>query len=333
MYQFIRPLLFTLEPERAHYFALKSLALAYRFKLTKLFKQPLDAPQQLLGLTFKNKIGLSAGFDRNGEYIDALAELGFGHIEIGTIVPEPQVGNPKPRIFRIPEQEALLNRVGFASKGLAYVVERLKRIKYKGVLGINIGKNKTTPNERALGDYQLGFRAFAHYASYITINLSSPNTQGLRDLLRKDLLFPLLQGIKKEQALFLKDRRRYVPFLLKISPDLDETQLTDLIDIVTTQQIDGIISANTTLDRSCIGLSTDGQQAGGISGRPLTEKNQQLIMKLRANLGAHFPIIASGGVMDEISAQALLTAGADLLQVYTGLIYQGPSLIRRLGEI
>lgn len=332
IYACLRPLLFKLDPERAHQFALRTLAFAYRLGLINPLKQQ-TAPTTLMGLSFPNKIGLSAGFDRNGEYIKELAALGFGFIEIGTIVPKPQTGNKPPRIFRLVREQALINRVGFASKGLDYVVKQLEKTHYTGILGINIGKNKDTPNEKAIDDYLTCFQALWKFASYITLNLSSPNTAGLRDLLKKETLIPLLRSLKQAQhTVFIKEKK-YVPLVIKLSPDLAMEDQQLLASILVEEKIDGIISANTTILRDDIADSAYANEVGGLSGQPLLSRNLRMIANLRKVIGPDIPIIASGGIMNEQDARNALLAGANLLQVYTGLIYQGPGLISCLTQL
>lgn len=329
-YPVIRQCLFQIDPEKAHRLTLKSLQLAYRVGLASLFAKKYSAPRSVMGLEFPNPIGLSAGFDRNAEYIDALATLGFGFIEIGTVMPKPQIGNPQPRVFRLVKQEALINRMGFANKGLEYVLTQLERTKYRGILGINIGKHKDTPNERALDDYLLLFRALWKFASYITINISSPNTAGLRDLLHPNSLTALLQPLKQEQRIIAEKEKKYVPLVIKISPDLEEKDLMDVANVLLKLQIDGVIASNTTLSREGVIESPYAKEMGGLSGRPLQPRNLQVIKQLSELLGGNIPLIASGGIMDEEAAKQAMNAGASLLQVYTGLIYQGPGIIRRL---
>lgn len=329
-YSLIRKFLFTLDPETAHAFSLKTLRLASQLGLTRFFVDKVPAqPKTVMGLSFPNPIGLSAGFDRNGDYINALAALGFGFIEIGTVIPSAQPGNPRPRVFRIPQHEAIINRMGFASKGLDYVIERLAQTRYQGILGINIGKRKDTPNTKAIEDYTLGFRSLAHYASYITINISSPNTQGLRDLLKPDYLVDLLKALKLEQQHFLATQKKYVPLVIKISPDLTHQEIIEVANSLLVSQVDGVIASNTTLSRDGIAIN----EAGGLSGRPLFARNKIVIKTLAEQLQERIPIIASGGIMDENSAQLAMQEGASLLQIYTGLIYQGPGLIKRLAKV
>lgn len=331
MYQLIRKILFCLEPEKAHRIALRSIKLIYQCGLsTFFFKKISDNPCKVMGLTFSNIVGLSAGFDRNGEAIDALASLGFGFIEIGTVVPKPQPGNPPPRLFRLIEEEALINRIGFASKGMDYVAAQLEKIRYKGILGINIGKNKETPNENAIDDYLQVFQKLWRYASYITINVSSPNTPGLRALQQKEPLTILLQSLKQAQKTIFQQHQKYVPLVVKISPDLSLEEVEMLGQVLLQIQIDGVIATNTTLERKGVERSRYAREAGGLSGRPLTSRSTQVINQLHAVLQDSIPIIASGGVIDETVGREKLQAGAKLLQIYTGFIYQGPNLIQDL---
>lgn len=331
MYGIIKKFLFQFPPEKAHQIALNSLQTINRFGLSPLlFPRIPSHPLQCMGLSFPNPVGLSAGLDRNGDYIDALASLGFGFIEIGTVLPKAQDGNPIPRIFRLEKDEALFNRVGFASKGLDYVVQQLEKIKYKGILGINIGKNKDTPNEKAIDDYALCFDALSRYASYITINLSSPNTPGLRDLLAIDALIPLLQKLKEQQQKIVAREKKYIPLVIKISPDLSNEAVLALASVLLQEKIDGVIASNTTLDREHLTQQDLAQGSGGISGKPLQKRNLEVIKILFWVLHNRIPIIASGGIMDRDSARAAIDAGAVLLQIYTGFIYHGPSLIRKI---
>lgn len=331
-YPLIRKCLFQLDPEKAHRLTLKSLGLAYQLGLLRFFAKHFSAPRSVMGLNFPNPIGLSAGFDRNAEYIDALATLGFGFIEVGTVMPKPQIGNPQPRIFRLIEQEALINRMGFANKGVEYVVKQLEKTNYRGILGINIGKHKDTPNEHAIDDYLLLFRALWKYASYIVINVSSPNTAFLRDLQRADSLTALLKSLKQEQKSIAEKEKKYVPLVIKISPDLQEHELLEVADVLLTQQVDGVIASNTSVSREGVLGAPYATESGGLSGRPLLQRNTQVIKRLSTILGNNIPIIASGGVMDENALRNEMDAGAKLVELYTGLIYQGPGLIRRLVE-
>ncbi len=329
MYKQIKNILFKLNPEYAHAIALTLIKFVNNLNLTRLFFK--NTPSQsfpLLNLIFPNKIGLAAGLDKNGDYIDALASLGFGFIEIGTVTPKPQKGNPKPRLFRLVEHEAIINRMGFNNKGIDYVVNRLKKTKYKGILGINIGKNKDTPNEKAVDDYLLGFNAFWRYASYITVNISSPNTPGLRALQEKESLEQLLSALKNAQANIHALKNKYVPLVVKISPDLTDAALEELAHVLLAQKIDGVIATNTTIHRDI--THAHANETGGLSGKPLQDRSTDIIKKLAGLLNNRIPIIAVGGIHDEASAREKLNAGAQLLQVYTSFIYQGPSLISKL---
>jgi dihydroorotate dehydrogenase len=331
MYALIRPLLFHLDPERAHAIALKSLQLSYQLGLTNFLPSaPQSRPTKLFGLTFPNIIGVAAGLDKNAEYIDALATLGFGFIEVGSVTPKPQPGNPRPRLFRLTKQEAIINRMGFNSKGLDYVTEQLEKTRYKGILGINIAKNRTTSNDDAVIDYLAGFRRLWKYASYITINISSPNTPGLRDLQQADYLKQLLSALKNEQTTIAREQKKYVPLVVKISPDMPIDGLNEVATILLEQKIDGVIATNTTLQREGVEQSPYATEVGGLSGKPLQILSTETISQLHSQLQGRIPIIASGGIMDKKSGQEKLNAGASLLQVYTGFIYKGPALIRRL---
>jgi dihydroorotate dehydrogenase len=286
-------------------------------------------PISCLGLTFPNRLGLAAGLDKNGEYIDALAALGFGFIEIGTITPKPQPGNLKPRLFRLVKSEALINRLGFPSEGMDKVAARLEKIKYRGILGINIGKNKETPIEKAADDYVAVFQRLWRFASYITVNISSPNTAQLRELHKEDYLVPLLSRLKSEQEKILHAHQRYIPLVVKISPDLTHEELEAIAAIFIAQRIDGVIATNTTTSRD--GLTSPlSQESGGLSGKPLQQKSAQTMHVLHTALQGRIPIIGCGGILDHESAEAKTNQGATLLQLYTGLIYRGPGLIKRL---
>jgi dihydroorotate dehydrogenase len=311
MYRFIRQFLFRLNPEQSHYLSSRTV----------------------MGLTFPNPIGLAAGLDKDADYVDALAELGFGFIEIGTVVPKPQIGNPKPRLFRLVQEEAIINRMGFNSKGVEYVVNQLEKIRYRGILGINIGKNKDTPLDKAVDDYLIGFRALWKFASYITINISSPNTAGLRDLQQQAALTSLLTALKQEQKIIADKEKKYIPLVVKISPDLSSEELSDIAAVLLQQKIDGVIAANTTITRGGVENSIYAKETGGLSGQPLDARNTDVITQLHTLLQNRIPIIAAGGIMDEKSARAKLAAGAQLLQIYTGFIYKGPAFIQDLAKL
>lgn len=329
----IQQLLFTLPPERAHHAALQALEISYRLGLSRFFTKVKDNPIKVMNLTFPNPVGLAAGFDKNGDYIDALAALGFGFIEVGTITPKPQEGNPRPRLFRLTGQEAIINRMGFNNKGVEYVARRLEKINYRGILGINIGKNRETNIENAIDDYVIGLRNLWQFASYLTINISSPNTPGLRDLQQSDLLQTLLRTLKQEQKIILEKYKKYVPLVVKISPDLLEQEVYDLAHILIQEKMDGVIATNTTIQRDGVEQSIYAKESGGLSGRPLTKISTESIAQLYSILQNTIPIIASGGVMDQTSALEKIKAGASLLQIYTGFIYSGTTLISKLSTL
>jgi dihydroorotate dehydrogenase len=330
-YSLIRKLLFRLDPETAHRVTLKALNLAYILGITTQIKK-VYSPREVMGFTFDNIVGLAAGLDKNGDYIEALGALGFGFIEVGTVTPKPQSGNLLPRLFRLQEQEAIINRMGFNNKGLDYLVARLKESKYTGILGVNIGKNRDTPLEQAEDDYLLGFRRVALYASYVTINISSPNTSGLRDLQHGELLGSLLRNLKNEQAIVHDLHKRYVPLVVKIAPDLTKEELQTIAEILLEQNMDGVIATNTTIGRDDIDDSPFAKEAGGLSGKPLARRSTEIIKQLHEILQDEIPIIGCGGIFSQKDAQEKLTAGAKLIQVYTGLVYQGPGLIKLLAD-
>ena len=330
MLNLFKRFLFCLEPEKAHDLALKSIQTLYRLRCSRFFVTTLSQPIKVMGLTFDNPLGLAAGFDKNADYVDALASLGFGFIEVGTVTPKPQEGNPLPRLFRLKEKEAIINRLGFNNKGVHYAVKKLEKMRYRGVLGINIGKNKDTLLEKALDDYLFCFEAIWHLASYVTINISSPNTVGLRDLQQTQSLQPLLSALKSAQKNIAETHGKYVPLVVKISPDLKENELHDMAQLLLSEKMDGVIATNTTIDHQGIEDSPFFNETGGLSGRPLCARNTHVIRTLHTILKDHIPIIASGGIMDEASAQEKIKAGATLLQIYTGFIYHGPNLITRV---
>jgi len=328
MYSFIRKILFCLDPETAHVVVLSILNFLNKIGFNFFSSKLKGSPVKVMGLSFPNHLGLAAGLDKNGDYIEALGTLGFGFIEIGSVTPKPQSGNPKPRLFRLIDQEALINRMGFNSKGVDYVVEKLKNIKYKGILGVNIGKNRDTPIENALDDYVFVFRQVAPFANYVTINISSPNTEKLRDLQHGTLLQHLLHELKKEQSLFYSNTKKYVPLVVKISPDLTMDELKEIADIFIKEAVDGVIATNTTLSREAV----TSNEVGGLSGRPLGKLSTRIIKELYILLGDRIPIIGCGGIMDTKAAKEKLDAGASLLQVYTGLIYHGPQWVATLTQ-
>ena len=319
MYSLVRKFIFSMQPESAHEFTIKALKMAGKLPFP-IFPTP-DNPVEVMGLKFKNPIGLAAGADKNGEAIDGFGKLGFGFIEVGTVTPLAQDGNPKPRQFRILEAEGIINRNGFNNLGVDVLVENVKRAKYDGILGINIGKNAVTPIENALDDYQICLRKVYEYADYITVNISSPNTKNLRSLQYGEALDELLSGLKAEQA----------P-VLKIAPDLTEEEIASVADSLIRHRIDGVIAGNTTLSRETVAGLINAEQVGGLSGKPLNALSTKLIMHLAKELNGALPIIGSGGIHSLVSGQEKIDAGAKLLQVYSGLIYEGPGLIQTLAK-
>ena len=323
-YYLARPLLFRLDPEKAHDFTLGALA---RFP-TIMPKGQGGQPVELLGLTFPNRLGLAAGLDKNGVAISAFDRSGLGFIEIGTVTPRPQPGNDRPRLYRLPEHQAIINRMGFNNDGIDALIARVTATpRPRTILGINLGKNKDTPNEQALSDYLIGIQKAWTHADYLAINISSPNTAGLRDLQHGAALRTLLIGIKSEQQRLAASTQKHVPIVVKIAPDLDDEALNDLLDTIAACGIDGIIATNTTLDKSAVASHPRGSEQGGLSGAPLTTRATAILTKIRARLPS-IPLIAAGGVMSAADMQTKLDAGADLVQIYTGLIYHGPQLIR-----
>lgn len=332
LYTLLRPLLFKLDPESAHRVTFRAIEQARKFGLLKTVSIPCQ-PRTVMGLNFPNPIGLAAGLDKNGEYLDALAALGFGFIEIGTVTPRPQPGNPVPRIFRIPEARALINRLGFNNHGVDQLVENVKRSAYGGILGINIGKNFDTPLEKAVDDYLTGLQKVYRYASYVTVNISSPNTQNLRQLQAVDALDELLGRLKSEQAGLTQRHGKYVPMAIKIAPDLDEMQIQAIAALLMKHRIDGVIATNTTITRTGIEHLPQAQESGGLSGAPLTQRATTVVRQLHCLLQGAVPIIGVGGIMSADDAHGKLTAGASLIQLYTGLIYRGPDLVKEIARV
>ena len=337
MYKFLRPLLFLIDPEKIHAFVFGILRMKSRLPgftsfLEFLFRfEDHRLKKTLFGLTFKNPVGIAAGFDKDAKLVDVLASLGFGFVEIGTLTPKAQPGNDKPRLFRLPEDQALLNRMGFNNEGVLAAVGRLKRRKSSVIVGGNIGKNKSTPNASAHEDYVYCFNALYQYVDYFVVNVSSPNTPGLRELQEKEPLRRLLQTVKDLSL----SKPKAKPVLLKIAPDLSAGQLDDIIEIVKVTRVDGIVATNTTLSREDLLtdlVRLDRMGAGGVSGRPLTKRSAEVIRYLRAGLGGDFPIIGVGGIMSPEDALEKLNAGADLIQLYTGYVYQGPALVKRINQ-
>ncbi len=334
---FVRPLLFLFDPEAVHHFTFRFIRVAcalpgVRWMLRTLYNYQHPALKRtLFGITFSNPVGLAAGFDKDAKLIDELACFGFGFIEIGTLTPKAQPGNEKPRLFRLKDDGAIINRMGFNNGGVSAAVERLKGRKSKVIVGGNIGKNKLTPNENAFDDYKICFEALYPYVDYFVLNVSSPNTPGLRELQEKEPLKKLLAGVKA----LSEAKEKPKPVLLKIAPDLTETQLQDIVEILLDTKTDGVIATNTTISRD--GLQTGAEQLdrignGGLSGKPLLKRSNEVISFLRSKLGKNYPIIGVGGVMSVDDAVDKINAGADLVQLYTGFVYEGPSIVKRINE-
>lgn len=328
LYPLLRPLLFSLDPETAHEATLKMLRATYVSGLSKLVYPEIDhKPVTVMGLNFKNPVGLAAGLDKNGDYINALAALGFGFVEIGTVTPRPQPGNPKPRLFRLPEHQAIINRMGFNNLGIDHLLTQVKQSRYSGILGINIGKNFDTPIENAADDYLIGLRKAYTAASYITINISSPNTKNLRQLQQGDEIKSLISTLKEEQLKLQQEHGKYVPLALKIAPDLTVDEITHIARLLLEFEIDAVIATNTTIARDNIAGHPLANEAGGLSGAPVKEQSTCVVRGLGAELKGKIPIIAAGGILSADDAQEKLKAGASLVQIYSGLIYCGPQLI------
>ena len=329
MYGLLKPLLFQLDAERAHHVTLDGLNAANRLGLLALMPKPGKCrAHRVMGLDFPNPVGLAAGLDKNGAYIDALAALGFGFIEVGTVTPRPQPGNPQPRLFRVPEAQGIINRFGFNNAGVDALVENVKNARYDGILGINIGKNFDTPNERAVDDYLICLRKVYEHASYVTVNISSPNTKNLRQLQEKDALEHLLSSLKAEQGVLAERHGRYVPIVLKIAPDLMAEQVVEIAALLRQHRFDGVIATNTTLSREGVEGLSNAAETGGLSGAPVRDKSTAVIRHLAAALQGEMPIIGVGGILSGEDAQEKIDAGASLVQLYSGLIYRGPALVR-----
>ncbi len=332
LYSLAKESLFCLDAERAHELTIAGLSRMPRIA-GRVFGQKLDAhPREVMGLTFPNPVGLAAGLDKNGECIDAWAAMGFGFIEVGTVTPRPQPGNPKPRMFRLPKHQAIINRLGFNNKGIDYLLERVARSHFQGVLGINIGKNFDTPLDQAQDDYLHCLEKAYPVASYVTVNISSPNTQGLRDLQKGEALDPLLASLKQAQNRLAQQHGRYVPLVVKIAPDMEDADLQQVADALRRNAVDGVIATNTTITRPGLGKSEDAAEQGGLSGAPLFSLSTSVVAKLHSMLGGELPIIGVGGIFGGADARSKFEAGAELLQVYTGFIYRGPRLIREAVE-
>ncbi len=331
LYNLARKILFSMDAETAHGFGLSALSFLNSAGMSGLFRPKITSgPVEVMGLRFPNAVGLAAGLDKNGDHIDALAALGFGFIEIGTITPRPQPGNPKPRLFRVPEAEGIINRMGFNNEGVDRLLANVQMANFPkqgGILGINIGKNAATPIEKAADDYLICLEKVYTAASYITVNISSPNTKNLRELQKDDALDDLLSQLKQKQEVLAQQHGRYVPMALKIAPDLDDLQITTIADTLRRHRIDGVIATNTTLSRVGVEHLPVGQEAGGLSGAPVLEKSNAVLSKLATALQNEIPIIGVGGILNGQQAAEKIRLGASLVQVYSGLIYRGPTLI------
>ena len=330
-YALTRPFLFGLDPEQAHELTLGTLARIQRTPLICAVAQPrVDDPVTLAGIRFPNRVGLAAGLDKNGRCIDGLAAMGFGFIEVGTVTPKAQPGNPRPRMFRLPEAKALINRLGFNNEGLESFIANVRQARFRsqgGVLGLNIGKNAATPIEQAVDDYLACLDGVYPHADYVTVNISSPNTKNLRALQSDEALDALLSAVQARRQVLAQQHGRRVPIFVKIAPDLDEAQVGVIAATLTKNAIDGVIATNTTIARDAVKHLPHGEETGGLSGAPVLAASNRVIAQLRAALGAGYPIIGVGGVMSAADAQSKIAAGADLVQLYTGFIYQGPELV------
>jgi dihydroorotate dehydrogenase len=328
MYDWIRPLLFKLDAETAHGLTLYGMDVAHRSELGRFVATPpQDLPTEAFGLHFPNPVGLAAGLDKNAAHLDALGALGFGFIEVGTVTPRPQIGNDRPRLFRLRQHEAIINRMGFNNEGVDALVRNVVKSSYRGVLGINIGKNKDTPNDKAADDYLFCLeRVYAH-ASYITVNISSPNTPGLRDLQEEATLRRFIETLREAQERLGSQQGARKPMLLKIAPDLSEAELDSIASVLLAANVDGVICTNTTIDHSAVASDPHGNEAGGLSGKPLFVRSNQVVRGMRQRLGDRIGIVGVGGILDGSDAVEKMDAGAALVQLYSGLIYRGPALV------
>jgi dihydroorotate dehydrogenase len=336
-YALSRPALFALDPEAAHDLTIQSLSRFQNTPMQCLWSQARVAdPVKLAGLEFPNRIGLAAGLDKNGRCIDGFGAMGFGFIEVGTVTPKPQPGNPKPRMFRLPAKQALINRMGFNNEGLESFIANVRRSKSfrakGGILGLNIGKNAITPIENAVDDYLFGLSGVYPHADYVVVNISSPNTKNLRSLQSDEALDGLLSALTQQQRELSAQHGRHVPLFLKIAPDLEDAQIQVIAAALQKHRLDGVVATNTTLSREAVHGQPHAEEAGGLSGQPVKDASNRVIRALRDALGASFPIIGVGGVMTGADARAKLDAGADLVQIYTGLIYRGPELVREAAQ-
>lgn len=332
MYQLFRKAIFLLSAESAHEITIDGLSALSNLKLTGMLPSPKEQkPVKVFGIDFPNAVGLAAGLDKNGEAIDALGAFGFGFVEVGTVTPKPQPGNPLPRLFRIPEKEAIINRMGFNNKGVDYLVERIKKSNYPGVIGVNIGKNKVTPEEEAVNDYLYCLERVYEVAGYVVVNLSSPNTPGLRNLQFGDNLKNLISALKEKQK-DLDEQFDHKPVLIKIAPDLSDDEIAELAATFNELNVEGVIATNTTVSREEVAGYPNAEETGGLSGAPVREKSNAVLKRFRELLNDDIPLIGVGGVMTAHDAEEKLKLGADLVQIYSGFIYEGPELIKKTVE-
>ncbi len=332
LYKLAKPVLFQLDAECVHDLTLKGLKLSEKLGLLKSAQIPACQTREVMGLSFPNPVGLAAGLDKNGAVIDGMAALGFGFIEVGTVTPRPQAGNPKPRLFRLPEAQGIINRFGFNNMGVDQLIENVREAKYQGILGINIGKNFDTPNDLAVQDYLICMEKVYVHASYITVNISSPNTKNLRDLQEKKALSSLLSQLKQAQNKLANQHQKYVPLALKIAPDLTDAQIKEIAGLLIEHEIDAVIATNTTLARGQVNGLQYAEETGGLSGAPVRDQSTYVIQQLSKNLQGALPIIGVGGIASGADALEKIAAGASLVQIYSGLIYEGPALVRKICE-
>ncbi|MDC8015486.1 quinone-dependent dihydroorotate dehydrogenase [Tahibacter soli] len=333
MYSLARPFLFALDAEKAHHLGLAAMEAAYRTGMNPLLaSKPAPLPTAFCGIAVPNPVGLAAGLDKNAAHVDALAALGFGFVEVGTTTPRAQAGNPKPRMFRLPEHDAIINRLGFNNDGVDALVKNAECAKFGGVLGINIGKNKDTPNERAVDDYLYCLDRVYARASYVTVNISSPNTQGLRDLQEEETLKRFIGTLRERQEKLAAQHGARKPMLLKIAPDLADAELDAIADVLIATGIDGLVATNTTIDRDAVAGHRYANEAGGLSGRPVFTKSTKVLSAMAQRLDGRVPIVGVGGILDGAGAVAKIDAGATLVQIYSGLIYRGPALVAECVE-
>lgn len=331
MQSLVQKLLLQCEPEKSHDLTINWLNKTQHTPLKWMYSTtPIARPVTVAGITFDNPVGLAAGLDKNGDCIDAFSSMGFGFVEIGTVTPRPQPGNPKPRLFRLPEKQAIINRMGFNNKGVEHLIEQVKNARFKGPIGINIGKNKDTEDAKALDDYLICLNKVYPYASYITINISSPNTPGLRNLQYGEALDSLLAGLKAAQETLTQTHSKYVPLFIKIAPDLTDEEISSIAVSLMNSKMDGVIATNTTLSRDAVQGLPYADEMGGLSGSVMTDMSLEVTRKLDKALDKSMPIIGVGGIDSPEAAQARLDAGASLVQLYSAFIYQGPSLVKRI---